>query len=130
MIRGVSRITISRGVGRGAALGLGSAASECGVPATPCARRSTVASIRHRWTASSRCICWRTIRNCQKPLTDNADTAGAGDWYVLIDGTDIDAVAATIKARFDHALVSRFATLVSSGTYRLMWDLAKSEIPT
>jgi hypothetical protein len=65
-----------------------------------------------------------------KPLTDNADTAGAGDWYVLIDGTDVDAVAATIEARFDHALVSRFATLVSSGTYRLMWDLAKSEIPT
>jgi TPP-dependent pyruvate/acetoin dehydrogenase alpha subunit len=49
---------------------------------------------------------------------------------VLIDGTDVDAIAATIKARFDHALVSRFATLVSSGTYRLMWDLAKSEIPT
>jgi hypothetical protein len=129
MIRGVSRITISRGVGRGAALGL--------VRLRPNADAGNAlrAALNDRLDPASLdgIISMHLLENdpkLSKPLTDNADTAGAGDWYVLIDGTDVDAVAATIKARFDHALVSRFATLVSSGTYRLMWDLAKSEIPT
>jgi hypothetical protein len=129
MIRGVSRITISRGVGRGAALGL--------VRLRPNAeaRDALRAALNDRLdpTSLDGIISMHLLENdpkLSKPLTDNADTAGAGDWYVLIDGTDVDAVAATIEARFDHALVSRFATLVSSGTYRLMWDLAKSEIPT
>jgi hypothetical protein len=129
MIRGVSRITISRGVGRGAALGL--------VRLRPNAeaRDALRAALNDRLDLASLdgIISMHLLENdpkLSKPLTDNADTAGAGDWYVLIDGTDVDAVAATIEARFDHALVSRFATLVSSGTYRLMWDLAKSEIPT
>jgi hypothetical protein len=128
MIRGVSRITISRGVGRGAALGL--------VRLRPNADAGNAlrAALNDRLDPASLdgIISMHLLENdpkLSKPLTDNADTAGAGDWYVLIDGTDVDAVAATIKARFDHALVSRFATLVSSGTYRLMWDLAKSEIP-
>jgi hypothetical protein len=128
MIRGVSRITISRGVGRGAALGL--------VRLRPNAEAGDAlrAALNDRLDPASLdgIISMHLLENdpkLSKPLTDNADTAGAGDWYVLIDGTDVDAVAATIKARFDHALVSRFATLVSSGTYRLMWDLAKSEIP-
>jgi TPP-dependent pyruvate/acetoin dehydrogenase alpha subunit len=47
---------------------------------------------------------------------------------VLIDGTDAEAIAAVIRRRFDHALVSRSATLISTGTYRLMWDLAKSDL--
>jgi hypothetical protein len=129
MIRGVSRITISRGVGRGAALGL--------VRLRPNAEAGDAlrAALDDRLDPASLdgIISMHLLENdpkLSKPLTDNADTAGAGDWYVLIDGTDVDAVAATIEARFDHALVSRFATLVSSGTYRLMWDLAKSEIPT
>jgi hypothetical protein len=129
MIRGVSRITISRGVGRGAALGL--------VRLRPNAEAGDAlrAALDDRLDPASLdgTISMHLLENdpkLSKPLTDNADTAGAGDWYVLIDGTDVDAVAATIEARFDHALVSRFATLVSSGTYRLMWDLAKSEIPT
>jgi hypothetical protein len=129
MIRGVSRITISRGVGRGAALGL--------VRLRPNAEAGNAlrAALNDRLdpTSLDGIISMHLLENdpkLSKPLTDNADTAGAGDWYVLIDGTDVDAVAATIEARFDHALVSRFATLVSSGTYRLMWDLAKSEIPT
>ena len=64
-----------------------------------------------------------------KPLTDNpeASSPGAGDWYVLIDGTDVDAVTALIDKRFGADL-STSATLISSGTYRLLWDLAKGEI--
>ena len=48
---------------------------------------------------------------------------GAGDWFVLIDATDVnDAPAA----------MARFAGFkpqtVSSGIYRLMFDLAKSDL--
>jgi len=64
-----------------------------------------------------------------KPLTDDpeASSPGAGDWYVLIDGTDVDAVTATIDKRFDGGILAK-SSLISKGTYRLMWDLAKGEI--
>ena len=36
-----------------------------------------------------------------KPITDDpsAPNPGAGDWFVLIDGTDVNAVSAAIAAR-------------------------------
>jgi hypothetical protein len=129
MIRGVSRITISRGVGRGAALGLVRLRPSAG------AEEALRMELHDRLDPGTQdgIISMHLLESdpaLSKPLTDNADTAGAGDWYVLIDGTDVDAVTAVLHTRFDHALVSTSATLVSSGTYRLLWDLAKSEIPT
>ncbi len=37
-----------------------------------------------------------------KPITDDppAPNPGAGDWFVLIDATDVNAVSAAIAARF------------------------------
>jgi hypothetical protein len=60
-----------------------------------------------------------------KPITDNpsASDPGAGDWFVLIDATDVNAVPAA-AARF-AAFQSQ---TVSSGIYRLMFDLAKSDL--
>jgi len=49
---------------------------------------------------------------------------GAGDWYVLIDGTEIEAVRKLIAARFREP----GAEVISTGTYRLMWDLGKSDL--
>ena len=45
---------------------------------------------------SSRCICSKAIPSLSKPITDDpsAPNPGAGDWFVLIDGTDVNAVAA------------------------------------
>jgi hypothetical protein len=129
MIRGVARITISRGAGRGAALGLVRLRPNAGAGD---ALRATL-SERLDPASLDGVISMHLLENdpkLSKPLTGNADTAGAGDWYVLIDGTDVMAIAATMETRFDHALVSRFATLISSGTYRLLWDLAKGDIPT
>ena len=65
-----------------------------------------------------------------KPLTDNASSSdpGAGDWFVLIDGTDVNAISAAIAARFNDAAALKSA-VISTGIYRLMWDLAKSDIP-
>src|ERR1700760_4421356 len=77
MIRAVARITISRGLGRGAALGI----------------------IRLR------------------------PAVGAGDWYVLIDGTDVSAISAVIAARFTEPAIFKGGTQISAGSYELMWDL-------
>jgi hypothetical protein len=62
-----------------------------------------------------------------KPLTDNpaASDPGAGDWFALIDATDVNAIPAAIAARLG-ALKS---AVISTGIYRLMWDLAKSDLP-
>jgi hypothetical protein len=61
-----------------------------------------------------------------KPITDDpsAPNPGAGDWFVLIDATDIGAVSAAMP-RFSGDMKP---LTVSSGVYRLMWDLAKSDI--
>jgi hypothetical protein len=129
MIRGVARITISRGVGRGAVLGI--------------VRLRPDASNKDKLRATLRdpldpkaldgIISMHLIENdpvLSKPLTDNAsaDDPGAGDWFVLIDGTDVKAVSAAIAACFKNAVAESAAETVSSGIYRLMWDLAKSDI--
>jgi hypothetical protein len=60
-----------------------------------------------------------------KSLTEpDKPNPGAGDWFVLIDGTDVPAIRALIDARFRHAGLD----LISTGSYRLMWDLAKSDL--
>jgi hypothetical protein len=53
---------------------------------------------------------------------------GAGDWFVLIDGTHVDAVCSLVANFGDRAGI-RPATVISTGIYTLMWDLARSEIP-
>ncbi|MFL5205528.1 MAG: hypothetical protein ACJ8AR_06670 [Microvirga sp.] len=49
---------------------------------------------------------------------------GAGDWYVLIEGTDIAAVRELMEGPFK----APGAAVISTGAYRLMWDLAKSDL--
>jgi len=129
MVRSVARLTISRGIGRGAALGLVRLrpAADTGE-----ALRATLRDQLDPGTLDG-IISMHLLEGdpaLSQPLTDNADASsrGAGDWFLLIDGTDVEAVAAIIYKRFDRALVSPAATLVSTGTYRLMWDLAKDEL--
>ena len=64
-----------------------------------------------------------------KPITDDpaAPNPGAGDWFVLIDATDVGAVPAA-AARFTDNVAFK-PLVISSGVYRLMWDLAKSDLP-
>jgi hypothetical protein len=61
-----------------------------------------------------------------KPLTDSASDSdpGAGDWFVLIDGTDIAAIETAITT----LTATLKANVISKGVYLLMWDLAKSDI--
>jgi hypothetical protein len=56
--------------------------------------------------------------------TPDEPNPGAGDWYVLIEGTNPAAVRNLIEDRFESPNLS----VVSTGRYRLMWDLAKNDL--
>jgi hypothetical protein len=60
-----------------------------------------------------------------KSLTEpDKPNPGAADWFLLVEGTDVDAVRALAQQRF----ADTGAAVVSTGTYRLMWDLANSDL--
>jgi hypothetical protein len=130
MIRAVARITISRGQGRGTALGI--------------IRLRPVAGGEDRLRAALRekldpqksdgIISMHLIESdpvLSKPITDDPSVPnpGAGDWYVLIDGTNVNAISAVIAARFAGPAALESGIKISAGSYSLMWDLAKSDIP-
>ena len=129
MIRAVARITISRGQGRGAALGIIRLR-----PASGSADKLR-AALRDSLDPEKLdgIISMHLIENdpaLSKPLTDqpSASNPGAGDWFALIDATDVSSAFAATAARLVND--ARFkSAVISSGIYRLMWDLAKSEIP-
>jgi hypothetical protein len=130
MIRAVARITISCGQGRGAALGIIRLR-----PASGSADKLR-AALRDSLDPEKLdgIISMHLIENdpvLSKPITDDPAISdpGAGDWFVLIDATDVNAVAAAIAARFTGSTVLEDGIQVSAGSYDLMWDLAKSDIP-
>ena len=124
MIRTIARITISHGQGRGAALGI--------IRLRPAegARDKLRASLRDQLDPEQRdgIISMHLIESdpaLSKPLTDDPPVSdpGAGDWFVLIDATNVNAVSDAIAAlAFDGEIK------ISSGSYNLMWDLARSDI--
>jgi hypothetical protein len=126
MIRGVARITISRGTGRGAALGI--------VRLRPAGGEDRLrAALREQLDPAELdgIISMHLIENdaaLSKPITDDpsAPNPGAGDWFALIDGTGVDAVATAMPRISGNAALKPL--IVSSGIYRLMFDLAKSDI--
>ncbi len=129
MLRSVARITVSRGRGRGAALGL--------VRIRP--PEGDLSALREALRAqldpgmTHDIISMHLMESdarLSKPLTDDpaAPNPAARDWYVLIDGTDVNAVSETMAGRFDAAIAAAGAQVISSGTYRLMWDLAKADL--
>lgn len=128
MIRAVARITISCGQGRGAALGI--------VRLRPVAdgKDGLRAALRDKLDPQKLdgIISMHLLESdpaLSKPITDDpsAPNPGAGDWYVLIDGTHVDAIAAVIAARLDGTSLK--SAVISSGIYNLMWDLARSDLP-
>lgn len=126
MIRAVARITISQGTGRGAALGIVRLRPADGEDKLRAALREQLDPAEH-----DRIISLHLIESdpaLSKPITDDpsAPNPGAGDWFVLIDGTDVGAVSA-LTPRFSGNAALK-SLIVSSGVYRLMWDLAKSDI--
>jgi hypothetical protein len=127
MIRAVARITVSLGTGRGAALGIVRLRPPSG------GEDKLRAALREQLDPASLdgIISMHLIESdpaLSKPITDNpsASNPGAGDWFVLIDATDVDAVL-PVAARFsDNAALKPL--LITSGVYRLLWDIAKSDL--
>ncbi len=125
MIRAVARITISRGQGRGAALGI--------VRLRPVDKDRLRTALRDlldpgRMDGIVSMHLLESDPALSKPITDDpsAPNPGAGDWFVLIDATEIGAVPAAML-RFSGNIALKPLT-VSSGVYRLMWDVSKSDI--
>jgi hypothetical protein len=127
MIRAVARITVSRGTGRGAALGIVRLRPQAG------GEDKLRAALAEQLdpTQLDGIISLHLIESdpaLSKPITDDpsAPNPGAGDWFVLIDATDVDAVPEAML-RFSGNIALK-PLVISSGIYRLMWDLAKSDI--
>jgi hypothetical protein len=128
MIRAVARITISRGQGRGSALGI--------VRLRPAAGGEDALRAALRWSLdpgkSDGIISMHLIESdpvLSRPITDNPSVSnpGAGDWFVLIDAPNVNAIPPVIASHLgESALKSK---VISSGVYNLMWDLARSDIP-
>jgi hypothetical protein len=129
MIRAIARITVSRGQGRGAALGIIRLRPVAGSEDT------SRAALREKLDPEKRdgIVAMHLIesdRALSKPITDDPKVSdpGSGDWFVLIDGTEVNAISAVIAARFTGSAVFGSATQISSGIYKLMWDLASSDV--
>ena len=126
MIRAVARITISRGQGRGALLGIVRLRPQAGQD------EALRAELNKRLDPATLdgIISMHLIESDARLSGPTAEipsaSTGSGDWYVLIDGTNASAVSSML-ARFTGAAVP--AMQVSSGIYNLMWDLANCDIP-
>jgi hypothetical protein len=129
MIRAVARITVSRGVGRGAKLGIVRLRPDAGHEQ---ALRTALTQKLDPGTLDG-IISMHLLESDAKlsgPTTEiPAAGSGAADWFVLIDATSVSAVSDVMAARFVGNAVPAHAAQVSSGIYELLWDLAKSDIP-
>jgi hypothetical protein len=127
MIRAVARITVSRGVGRGAALGI--------IRLRPAGGEDKLRSVLNDLLDPADLDGIISIHllesdpTLSRPLTDDAAASNpsAGDWFILVDATDIDAIPKATARIADNIALKPL--LVTNGVYRLMWDLAKADLP-
>jgi hypothetical protein len=129
MIRAIARITVSRGAGRGAALGIVRLRPRAG------GEDKLRAALQDRLDPEKLdgIISMHLIESdpaLSRPITDDPPVSdpGSGDWFVLIDGTDVRAISAAITDRLVDVPAPIAAETISTGIYELMWDLAKSDI--
>jgi hypothetical protein len=128
MIRAVARITASHGVGRGAALGIIRLRPGGGKDKLRAALDALLDPAELDGVISMHLL--ESDPALSKPLTDDAAAAdpGAGDWFVLIDTTSVHAVPKAAARIVDNAALKPL--VVTNGIYRLLFDLAKSDLPT
>jgi hypothetical protein len=131
MIRVVARITVSRGTGRGAVLGIVRYRPHEGEG--DALRAQLKERLDRLDPGSDGIISMHLLESDAKlsgptPEIPSAGKAGYGDWFVLIDGTNVNAITAMLGTRFTGKSAPDKCELVTSGIYDLMWDLAKSDI--
>jgi hypothetical protein len=129
MIRAIARITVSRGQGRGAALGIVRLRPRAGD------KDKLRTALRDRLDPEKLdgIISMHLIESdpaLSRPITDDPPVSdpGSSDWFVLIDATDVRAVSAAITDRLGDVPAPMAAETISTGVYKLMWDLAKSDL--
>ncbi|HLZ06668.1 MAG TPA: hypothetical protein VKR55_31555, partial [Bradyrhizobium sp.] len=127
MIRVVARVTISRGRGRGAALGV--VRLRC-APGNENTLRSALQAFDPLF--GDGVISMHLIESdgaLSGPTAEipAAANPGASDWFALIDATDTHAASVAVALLADGGPFK--SAVISSGSYRLMWDLAKGDIP-
>ncbi len=127
MIRAVTRITVSKGTGRGAVLGIVRLRPQEGRLDDLRAALQTRLDPKDLDGIISKHLIESDAR-LSGPTAELPAAAGAADWFVLIDATGVSVVAALLAARFTGNAAPMPATQISSGIYDLMWDLAKSDI--
>ena len=129
MIRAIARITVSRGQGRGAALGIVRLRPRAGdKDKLRTALRDRLDPEELDGINSMHLI--ESDPALSRPITDDPPVSdpGSGDWFVLIDATDVRAVSAAVTDRLGEVPAPMAAETISTGVYKLMWDLAKSDI--
>jgi hypothetical protein len=126
--RAIGRISASSGRGRGSALFVArirpTAGSESALRA---AIGNRIAGLIDRDGVISAHLV-ESDPQLSKPLTETVPPPGAGDWYLLLDGTtpeDIHRIGDEVIRSAE--LIAR-DQLISHGVYRLIWDLSKAEI--
>jgi hypothetical protein len=129
MIRAVARVTVSRGQGRGAVLGIVRLRPQAGHEA---ALRAALTE-RLDPAGLDGIISMHLIESdplLSGPTAEIPAAAGAvsSDWFVLIDGTSAEAITAALASRITGTSAPDRAALISSGIYEVMWYLAKSDI--
>lgn len=129
MIRAVARITFSRGQGRGAALGI------IRLRPTAGGEEKLRNALREQLDPQKidGVISMHVLESdprLSKSLTEDASrpNPGGSDWFVLIDATEVSAIPRATGLVNDNVALKPL--VISSGIYRLLWDLAKAEIPT
>ena len=127
MIRAVARITISRGVGRGAALGIIRLRPAAGPDTLRAALDALLDPADLDGIISMHLI--ESEPTLSKPLTEDAarPNPGAGDWFALIDATSAEAVPAAASRIADNAALKPL--VITNGVYRLLFDVSKSDLP-
>ena len=124
MIRSVGRITASRGQGRGVVLGVVRVRN-----ATPALRdriKLLLTPELHDGVISMSLI--EGDPALSKSLIEPLAGPGAADWFVLVEGTSIEAIAPVAKNHFDDAVATASARIVSVGIYTLLFDLAAADL--
>jgi hypothetical protein len=123
----LARITVSRGAGRGAALGIVRLRPAGDTDKLHTALRDQLDPEKLDGILSMHLI--ESDPALSRPIADDPPVSdpGSGDWFVLIDGTDVKAVSAAL-ARLGNNTAFKPA-VISTGVYNLVWDLAKSDIP-
>jgi len=126
MVRSVARITISRGTGRGAWLSLFRLRPSRGKADELRAQLQDALDPEGLDGIISMHLLESDPR-LSRPLTANASASdeGASDWFWLIDHIDANPPK-FLAPRLNKC--GPLMTVVATGSYRLLWDIAKADI--